>query len=132
MKYFTFENIFIPKIKTQEHARSKTRFNTHDQKPGSIPMCMLLGFDRGYCMHDQNPRSKPRSMHESKPIAGSATVEQRSNCVFLSRFGFATVVSSEWEWVSLVSKPSGSEWVLGVRVSFDPFWDVFFTYLVLE
>ena len=35
-------------IKTQEHARSKTRFNTHDQKPGSIPMCMLLGFDRGY------------------------------------------------------------------------------------
>ena len=26
----------------------------------------------------------------------------------------------------------GSEWVLGVRVSFDPFWDVFFTYLVLE
>ena len=59
--------------------------------------CMLLGFDRGYCMHGQNPRSKPRSMHESKPIAGSTTVEQRSNCVFLSRFGSATVVSSEWE-----------------------------------
>ena len=29
-----------------------------------------------------------------------------------------------WEWVS--------EWVLGVRLSFDPFWDVFFTYLLLE
>ena len=26
----------------------------------------------------------------------------------------------------------GSEWVLGVRVNFDQFWDVFFTYLVLE
>ena len=26
----------------------------------------------------------------------------------------------------------GSVWVLGVRVSFDPFWDVFFTYLVLK
>ena len=26
----------------------------------------------------------------------------------------------------------GSVRVLGVRVSFDPFWDVFFTYLVLK
>ena len=61
-------------------------------------------------MHDQNPQSKPKSMHESKPIVGSTTVEQRrSNNVFLPRVGSATVVSSEAH--------CRSEWVLGVRVS---------------
>ena len=52
----------------------------------------------------QYPRSKSRSMHESKPIVGSATAEQRSNCVFLPQLGSATVVSSEWEWVSFGSE----------------------------
>ena len=58
-------------------------------------------------MHDQNPRSKPKSMHKSKPIVGFVIAEQRrSNGVFLPRVGSATVVSSEAH--------CRSEWVLGV------------------
>ena len=57
-----------------------------DQNLGSIPTIKT----------QEHARSKPKSMHESKPIVGSATAEQRrSNNVFLPRLGFATIISSE-------------------------------------
>ena len=58
-----------------------------DQNLGSIPTINT---------HDQNPRSKPKSMHESKPIVGFATAEQRrSNDVFLPQVESAMIVSSK-------------------------------------
>ena len=54
-------------------------------------------------------------MHESKPIVGFATIEQRSNCVFFSsaqichsclkRVGVSEFgEQAEWEWVSFGSE----------------------------
>ena len=67
-------------------ATAKER-SMHDQNSSSIPTIKT----------QEHARSKPKSMHKSKPIVGFAIAEQRSNGVFLPRLGSATVVSSEWE-----------------------------------
>ena len=101
------------------YPRSKPR-SMHDQKLGSIPTIknqvqypracswvLIVGIACTIKTHDQNLGA----CTNWSPLQDLPQLN-RGATVFLSRFGSATVVSSEWEWVSLVSKPSGSEWVL--------------------
>ena len=134
---------------TQEHARSKPMIKTHDQNPFQFANRSPF---RNYhswteeeqllatCFLDSDLKLKVSSKAHCRPtIKPSSTIKTHdlpqlnrgganvsfflsSNLPRLSQAKPIVEVSEFWEW----------EWVVRVRVCFDLFWNVFFTYLVLE